>query len=400
MKKINFKDRKTRIILLSAPMFLLPLALLAFSIMSGMESNEPLPEPQLNSSIPKADEKGNPINLSKWKTYESQSAAKDWVEAVAFFTPEDTVPELPRTGVEVESILFPLGSEAHHEKLIEQQLLKLEKLQQQLEKPDQEAAVGIITGSSLNVPTRREAPEEIQKLEQLMHKMEEKRGLPDPELLQLENLLDKIMMLQFPEKYVDDAVTASKSEELFDVKPQPSEDINRNHFGQENGFFGLSEGPEMEVNVSPSIPAVIDENKKIVSGNSLRLSLTDGVAINGMDFPAQTKLYGTCRLEGERLLISIAHIRSGKHLLPVRLEAFGMDAIQGIHIPGALGREAAKEGIDRGVMGVNPMMGGLTLETQLAASGIDTARGFLGKKAKLKKVNVKQGHPLLLVDRS
>lgn len=207
-------------------------------------------------------------------------------------------------------------------------------------------------------------------------------------------------MLQFPDKYVDDRVTTSAPEELFDVRLQVSDPYYRHDYREENGFFGLSEGPEMEINVVPSIPATIDENKKIISGNSLRLSLSEGVEINGVDFPAKTKLYGTCRLEGERLLVSIAHIRSGNYLLPVRLEAFGMDAIQGIHIPGALGRDAAKEGMDRGVMGVNPMMGGLTLETQLAASGIETARGFLGKKAKLKKVNVKQGHPLLLVDRS
>lgn len=268
MKKFSLKDRKTRIILLSAPMFLLPLALLAFSIVSGLHSNEPLPEPQLNSSIPKADEKGNLIALSKWKTYENQSAAKNWVNPAVLFTSEDTVPEIQQPKAEIESMLFPLETEVMHEKLIEEQLQKLEGLQQNLER-SKEVKRDRNPEQKTEAYSQREAPEEIAKLEQLMQKMEEKKALPDPELLQLENLLDKIMMLQYPERFEQEQ-TAGASKNLFVVKPQQSEEHYRIDYGQESGFFGLSDGPEMEVTVTESIPAVIDENKKIVSGNSLR----------------------------------------------------------------------------------------------------------------------------------
>lgn len=189
MKKFSFKDRKSRIILLSVPMFLLPLALLAFSIMSGLQGNEPLPEPQLNSTIPKADGKANLLAHSKWKTYENQSGAKDWVHQVALF-PEDTVPVLSTPGNQVESMLFPVGTADNHDKLIEEQLQKLEYLQKQLEGPQQKVQDKKAVQSP-DISLHRENPAEIQKLEQLMQKMEEKRALPDPELLQLENLLDK-----------------------------------------------------------------------------------------------------------------------------------------------------------------------------------------------------------------
>lgn len=401
MKKVNFKERKTRIVLLSAPMFLLPLALLAFSIYAGMEKQQTEPEQQLNSSLPQINEKRFEAEFSKTKTYENEKLEKDWFRAVTFFE-EDTVPVKEASqelGIELER----KGLHQDAEKLIEEQLSKLQELQQSINQPEPselKLSEKPKTLEATDLKASSHKNPEIGKLEEMIDRMEAQKGMPDPELLQLENLLDKIMMLQFPERFQEEIQMVSS--EVFEVSPlSGNTGISASSAQEEAGFFGLSEGPAMQVDVPVAIPAEIDENKKIISGNSLRIKITEDVDINGLVFPAQTKIYGTCRLEGERLLIQVDNIRTGRHLLPVKLEAFGMDAIKGVHIPGALGRDAAKEGMGQGVQGMNPMMmGGLTLETQLAASGIETARGFLGKKTKLKKVNVKQGHPLLLVDKS
>jgi conjugative transposon TraM protein len=393
MKKINFKDRKFRIALMSAPMFLLPLALLAFTLISGMESSETYSENQLNASIPQVQVPPVADQAGKLKAYENKHILKDRAVQEDYFSGTDTVVKKP-IAPQIRSDKVPGPSQEH---LIDQQLKQLEALEKSLMHP--EPVTSNISGSEKERPkiSGRQKDPEMARLEALMERMEQKKSEPDPEMMQLENILDKIMMLQFPQTQETSVVNG----QLFEVKAAGAQDWDARSMEPEgNGFFGLSENIIPETELTPAISAMVDENKKIISGNSIRMRLLEEVSINGIPIPAQTKIYGTCRLEGERLLIQIEHIRSGNHLLPVQLEAFGMDAIKGLHIPGALGRDAAKEGMDRSVQGVNPMMGGISLETQLAAGGIETARGFLSKKTRLKKVNVKQGHPLLLVDRS
>jgi conjugative transposon TraM protein len=169
---------------------------------------------------------------------------------------------------------------------------------------------------------------------------------------------------------------------------------------EENGFFGLASTEQMVVPVPASFPAIIGEDKQLVSGSSIKMTLTAPVEINGLTFDSGAAIHGICQLDGERLKIKVDQIRYENHLIPVKLEAFGMDALPGVAIPGAIGRDAAKEGLGQGIQGYSPVQPGFTLEAQIAATSVETARGFLSKKTRLKKVNVKQGHPLLLVDQA
>lgn len=393
-------SRKTRILLASAPMFLVPLALLAFSIYAGMGHTEVgnSIEQGLNTELPKPLQQKASLP-QKWESYQVE-LLPDFSDPIL-----ETVEE-HQHGQDIEDAVFVLPdgqksyqmASAEQEKLLESRLAALSALEASFaQKPNERPEV-------IEIPAmehRRDDRQELDKLEQLMGKLAQRQFAPDPELQQLEVLLDKIMAIQYPQLMQGDLDTDTFSTEVpvFEVRLQS--DIQESVVPEEeNGFFGLQEAHATDFPIQPAIPAVIDEDKKVASGNTVRLKLTAAVGINGVQVPAGTAISGTCQLEGERLKIKVEHIRMDNYLLPVKLEAFGSDAVAGIQIPGSVGRETAQQGMERSMMRFNTVPVGMNLETQLAASGMDTARSFLGKKSREKKVNVKQGHPVLLMDRS
>lgn len=257
---------------------------------------------------------------------------------------------------------------------------------------------------------------EVERLEKLLGDISRSQNGSDPEMDQLENLIDKILDLQYPERVLEKKVERGVDEDrVFEVKspqrpPLPpvqprlasmEADVEHGFIPLEtNGFFDLQTSSAMDVDLRPAFSATIAEDKQLVTGASVKLKLEEDLVINGMTFRSGDELSGTCRLSGERLLVKVSQIRKDNYLVPVDLEVFGLDALPGVFIPGAISRDAAKEGVNTGLSGYNPVQPGFTLETQLASMGVETARGFLSKKARLVKVNVKAGHPVLLVDKS
>lgn len=406
MKKPLIKtnmSRKTKILLASAPMFLVPLALLAFSIYTGMgfDKSSELVQQGLITELPDPLVQKSAVP-QKWESYQME-APKIFEE----IGPQGIVPEDREQDFVLEEFQMPSGQHTFQkaaldqEKLLENRLAALTALESSLHSdpvaktPDKQMG--------LPVPDqRRGEQQELDKLEQLMGKLAQRQFSPDPELQQLEVLLDKIMAIQYPQLMQENMGIENFSAEapVFEVRLQKSEVQAPVLNEEENGFFGLQEAQLRDFPIQPAIPAVIDEDKKVASGNTVRMKLTAAVGINGVQVPAGTAVSGTCQLDGERLRIRVEHILMENHLLPVRLEAFGTDAVAGIQIPGSVGRETAQQGMKRSMMRFNTVPVGMNLETQLAASGMDTARSFLGKKSREKKVMVKQGHPVLLMDRS
>lgn len=156
----------------------------------------------------------------------------------------------------------------------------------------------------------------------------------------------------------------------------------------------------MEVEILPAIAAVVAEDKELVTGASVKLELSEDIIINGLQFDLGSELFGVCSLEGERLKITVNSLRHGNTIVPVNLQVYGLDAMEGIAVPGAIARNAVKEGATRGIQGYSPVQPGFSLESQLTATGVETAKSFLSKKSRLVKVNVKAGHPVLLVDKA
>lgn len=157
-------------------------------------------------------------------------------------------------------------------------------------------------------------------------------------------------------------------------------------------------GNDKEVYGNTTMAAVIAETQTLVSGGTVKMRLKTDVIIHGRLVPKGSFVYGTCRVNGERLKIEVRHIRLGDQLFSVKLRVFDLDGMEGIHIPGSISRDAVKQGAGRGLGSVRMMSLDPSVAAQAATAGMEAAKGLLSKKAKLVRVTVKAGYPIMLLD--
>jgi hypothetical protein len=185
---------------------------------------------------------------------------------------------------------------------------------------------------------------------------------PDPELSQMNVLLEKILDIQHP-----DRVKQQLPLQIHEIKP----------------FRG--------------IPAVVDGTQRITQGTVIRIKLSDSVSIGGQLFEKGQLIYGSGTLSNQRYLLSIKSIHIGNALYPVDLTVYDQtDGLEGISVPQAVTGEAIRDGASSGVQGMEIMSLDPSMSAQLAGAGINAAKGLFSKKVREVKGKIKNGHPLLL----
>jgi conjugative transposon TraM protein len=240
------------------------------------------------------------------------------------------------------------------------------------------------------------------QLAHLQQSMQQMTGTnePDPQMQQMNAMLEKILDIQHPDRLQQQLRQQSlKNRGRVYPVTQPDEHNSVIPFGfTGNGFYGLDESIVPDSSALPAIPAVVQETQTVTSGATIKLRLTEDVMVNGTLIPKNSFVYGSCNVDGERLKISITGIRFNNSLFPVGLTVYDLDALEGIHVPGAIGRDASKEGADRAVQSMQLMSLDPSLGAQAASAGLEAVKGFASKKVKLVRVTVKAGYPVLLMD--
>jgi conjugative transposon TraM protein len=223
---------------------------------------------------------------------------------------------------------------------------------------------------------------------------------PDPQMQQMNAMLEKILDIQHPDRQQQQLRQQSlKNRGRVYPVTQPDEHNNVFPFGfTGNGFYDLDEHTTTDSSALPAIPAVVQETQTLTSGATIKLRLTGDIMVNGTLIPKNNFIYGSCNVDGERLKISITGIRFNSSLFPVGLTVYDQDALEGIRVPGAIGRDASKEGADRAVQNMQLMSLDPSLGAQAASAGLEAVKGFASKKVKLVRVTVKSGYPILLMD--
>jgi len=191
-------------------------------------------------------------------------------------------------------------------------------------------------------------------------------GILNPELSQLQQLLEKIQEIQHPE--------------LLKEKTRPI----------------LPEGTKMTYT---AIPAIIAKDQKVKQGTVVALRLLDSAVLNGQHIPKGHQVYGSCEISNQRISLHIKSIGLGYAIIPVDLVVYDLqDSMEGINAPEAVITEALKEGSDNAIQGLQLMGMEQNLSTQIAGAGITTAKGLFGKKIKRIKARLKAGYQVLLKD--
>lgn len=208
---------------------------------------------------------------------------------------------------------------------------------------------------------------DVKRLEQIVNVLQQDDD-EDPELKQLDGMLEKIMALQYPESY----------REKLNAKPKS----------------------ELE-SIYDAIPAEIDIKQKVTSDSVVKLKITEETIINGQLIPKGHYLYGACEIYNQRLKLRIKNIRLGNAILPVDLIVYDKnDGMEGINLPEVLIKDALRSGSDDALQGLQMLPFDQSLETQIAGAGIAAAKGLLSKKLKPVRARLDEGYPLLLKDNS
>jgi conjugative transposon TraM protein len=258
--------------------------------------------------------------------------------------------------------------------------MKLKLLQHELDNKD---------GATQNIKQVENFDRSIDRLKTMMKQMKEEES-EDPEIKQLSGVMDKILDIQHPERVKERAKekSASSSESVFTVLNSSDDDTASGR------FFGMrNDRKETDINAGST---VVHENQLLVNGSIIRLRLSEDVFVNNNRIGAGSFVFGVVSLNGERLEINISSVRAGNAVFPVSLEVYDMDGMAGINIPGAITRDAAKQGADNSLQLMEMGSYDPSLKAKAATAGIGALKNLMGKKVKLIKVMVKAGHRLIL----
>jgi len=252
---------------------------------------------------------------------------------------------------------------------------------------------------------------ELKHMQETIQKMGGSSNAPDPEMQQLSGMLDKIQEIQNPalvrqklkaqsEKERGVVLPVSNSSNAGDASLMKGTSDTTGYpawfttgFAQ-NGFYDLDQSSDNQT--GNAIDAVVHET--LTAGSTIKLRLLQDIFINGRLIPKASFVFGSCTIEGERLTIDIKTIRFQNSVFPVSMRVFDQDGLAGIYVPGAITRDALKEGSDQAVQSYDPLSYDPSIGAQAATAGIQMAKGIFSRKVKLIKVTVKAGYHVLLLN--
>ncbi|GGB23920.1 hypothetical protein GCM10011511_54770 [Puia dinghuensis] len=208
-------------------------------------------------------------------------------------------------------------------------------------------------------------------LSPVVGEVSQQEPVADPQIDRLNAMLDKVIRIQHPQEQASPATVAAAVVRTTDAVLPGDSTVN-------------------------SIAAVVTEDQTLTAGTTIALRIVDSIRINGRVVPAGQLVYGTVTLNGDRLSVHIGALREGRNLYPTDWQVYDLDGLAGIHIPGLLGRDVAKQSADQGVSSLNLMTLDPSLGAQAAGAGIQAAKTFLGRKVRQVRVTVRAGYQVLL----
>lgn len=309
------------------------------------------------------------------------------------------------TGGNVNTSVYPgKHGDAPENKVLE----RLEKLNAALKAPEPETVLPVSYNPNGGTAA---VSKDMEKLEVMMQRMQQGNDQEDPEMQQINGMLERILDIQHPGRVQEQLRKTSEQRkgQVFAVSPYKDSQVVSSlavasqdqsqpvAIKQGNGFFSLDDEQAFPDRRN-AIEAVIHEAQVLTSGSTVKLRLLNDIFINGVRIPKDYFVFGTASLNGERLEVSIDHIRFEASVFPVTMSVHDIDGMSGIYIPGAITRDVMKQSGDQSLQGLGMMSMNPSLGVQAASAGIELSKNLLSKKIKLVKVQVKADYKVLLVD--
>ena len=405
MKTQTEQFLRKRKFLLVMPVLVIPFITLGFWALgggSGKQVSGLQPDSSgFNAVLPEAQFKEEK-SRDKLSYYEQAGRDSQQINEIA---PQQHLPD--KTGTTTGNTGLATFSDPNEERINR----KLAQINQEINREPEPVALPVQYNSTLPEPS---VTNELTRLESLMNSMSQGNA-EDPEMQQLNAMMEKILDIQHPERVRDKIreqslknkagaypVHAPAKEKVVDLMQSASRDTTAKPFpglrtGQ-TGFWGLENEMDPAFQTGNAVQAIIREAQTLVSGAVVKMTLLNDIYVHGILIPKGQQVNGVCTLNDERLIIDIETIRYRNNILPVALTAYDMDGLEGLYIPGAITRDAAKQGADDAIQSIRMMNVDPSITAQAASAGIEAAKGLFSRKVKLIKVTIKSGYQILLRD--
>lgn len=186
--------------------------------------------------------------------------------------------------------------------------------------------------------------------------------------------------------------------------PMENDDFLEQYSKPRNMGFITAAGNET-VTDKNSIRASVYQTITISNGKEVQLRLQEPMQAGNMLIPANTILTGSAKIGGERLHITITSIQYADNVIPVEMEVYDMDGMQGIFVPNsdevtAMKEIAANMGTSMGSSITITDDAGSQLAADLGRSLIQGTSQFFSKKMREVKVTLKAGYKVLLLPKA
>jgi conjugative transposon TraM protein len=231
-------------------------------------------------------------------------------------------------------------------------------------------------------------------------------GTAGPEMAQIESVLEKILDVQHPERVREKLQEESEKRpgKIFSVAPAGNEvqtvvfDAGGFTEIKNNGFIRINYAKhEADQN---AVKALIHSTESLQAGSTIKIRLLDDIFLNGELLTHNDFVFGTCDIQGDRLLIKISSILSNGSIFSVNLSAYDLDGQEGLYIPGTVANEASKQMTNQAMQDLQLLSADPSIGAQAASAGIQTAKTLIGKKTRAIKVQVKSGYRIFLKDKN
>jgi conjugative transposon TraM protein len=408
MKKQKLNDPRKKKMLLVLPFLIIPFLTMGFWSLGGGKSDATNAQSQtagLNLELPNAqlkDEKGE-NKLSYYEQAEKDSIK--WEEKVKNdpFSQAGLNDSTSQRNFGYDPYPFEHGNykDPNEQKVYR----KLEELNSHLQNSNDYSTNDRNNGLKYSSNPRSSfSKEDLDRLENMMKNVSSP-GSKDPEVEQLSGMMDRILDIQHPERVKQKLSENSEKDKdkVYAVNMKDEQytisllDTANNDKQQRNAFYSADDMEDRSE--QNAIEAVVHETQSLVNGSIVKMRLLDDIVLGQNIIGKGSFVFGKAYLEGERLHIKINSLRKKNSLFPVKLFVYDLDGMEGIHIPGAITRNVAKQSADNSLQTIEMTSLDPSFKAQATSAGINAAKTLLSKKAQLVKVTVKDGYNILLKEK-
>lgn len=399
METVPLKMQRKRKFLLIAPVLVLPFVVFVLWVLGLVGPAEAQGQSEtkhgLNLTLPSAIASKDSA-WSKLQFYEQadrdSAKLRQQMKQDPFYNKRKTVDELLAAS-EAKAKYQPYPDAALDHADVEERKVneRIAAIHQELERPTpKKKAVG------KRVDTRHDAAE-VEDMETMMRTMQWKKSEPDPEMEQLNAMMEKIMDIQHPDRVSERIRKEAAPVKVYAVELEQKGEATGNVSTRvaTNRFYSLEDASTVAEQPN-TIAAVVQEDQQVQEGSIVKLRLTQTVFINGVEIPENEFVYGVARLNNNRMQVRVNGVLYAGNVMPVSLTAFADDGMEGLPVQGGALKGAGNQVIDRSLQSVGVNGLNMGIGAQVAGAAVQAGKSLLKKNNKAVKIMVAAGYPVLL----